>query len=94
MEPVVIVRRMNSQEKIIRALPCITTSRSLINSPRIDRQLQPIKTQTRITSNVSTLNETCFIRDIFNTVEEKQKHFLIIQDESYVKKCCYIMGEL
>ena len=34
------------------------------------------------------------MRSVFNTLKENQKQCVIIQDEIYVKKCCYIMEEL
>ena len=48
------------------------TSRS--SDIRIDDQLQGIKTLTKITSKISTLNKTCFKCAIFNTVEENQNN--------------------
>ena len=69
-----------------RAFQYVATSRSLYNRLRIDYQLLSIKTLTRITSKVSTLNETCFMRSVFITVKENQKQCVIMQDEIYVKK--------
>ena len=66
-------KRMYSQELIVRAFQYSATSRSLYNRLRIDYQLRFIKTLNRITSKVSTLNETCFMRSVFNTVKENQK---------------------
>ena len=40
------------------------------------------------------LNEICFMRGVFRTGEENQKQCVIMEDEIYVKKCCYIVGEL
>ena len=34
------------------------------------------------------------MRSVFNTLKENQKQCVIIQDEIYVKKYCYVMGEL
>ena len=87
-------KRMYSQELVVRAFQYFPTSRGLYNRRRIDYQLPSIKTLTRITSKVSALNETCFIRSVFNTVKENQKQYVIMQDEVYVKKYYCIMGEL
>ena len=62
------------------------TSRGLYKRLRIDYQLPSMKTLSRITSKISTLNETCFMRSVFNTVKENQKQCVIMQDEIYVKK--------
>ena len=68
--------RMYSQELIVRVFHYFATSRSLYshwyNRLRIDYQLLSIKTLTRITSKVSALNETCFMRSVFNTLKENQ----------------------
>ena len=45
----------------------------------------------RITSKVSTLNET-YMCGIFNSVEKKLKRCITIQDEIYVKKCFTLFG--
>ena len=87
-------KRMYSQELIVRAFQYFATSRSLYSQLRIDYQLPSIKTLTRITLKVSALNEICFMRSVFNTVKENQRQCVIMQDEIYVKKCCYIMVEL
>ena len=85
---------MYSQELTVRAFQYFATSRSLYNRFRIDCQLPSIKTLTRIISKVSALNETCFIRSVFSTLKKRKKQCVIIQDEIYVKKYCYIMEEL
>ena len=69
--------RMYSQELIVRTLQYFGTSRSLHNQLRIDYQLPSIEILTRTTSKVSTLNETCFMRGVFNTVKENQKQCVI-----------------
>ena len=86
-------KRMYSQELIVWVFQYFTTSRSLYNRLRIDYQLPFIETLARITMKVSTLNETCFMRSVLNTIKENQKQCLIMQDEIYVKKCRYIMRE-
>ena len=93
MEPTV-GKRMYSQELIVRAFQYFATSRNLYNRLRNDYRLPPIKSLTRITSKVSALNETCFMRSVFNNTKENQKQCVIMRDEICVKKCCYIMGEL
>ena len=65
---------------------------SILQHAGVDYQLPFIETLTRITSKVSTLNETYFMRSYFNTVKN-QKQCVITQDEIYVKKCCHIIGE-
>ena len=85
---------MYSQELTVRVFQYFATSRSLYNRFRIDYQLPSIKTLTRIRSKVSALNETYFMRSVFSTLKENQKQCVIIQDEIYVQKCCYIMEEL
>ena len=66
-------KRMYSQELIVRAFQYFATSRSLYNRLRINNQLPSIKTLTRITSKVSTLNKTYFMRSVFNALKENRK---------------------
>ena len=63
-------KKTNSQELVLRVFQYFPTSRGLYNQLRIDCQLPSIKTLTRATSKVSTLNETCFTRSVFNAVKE------------------------
>ena len=86
-------KRMYSQELTVRTFQYFATSRSLYNQLRIDYQLPSIKTLTRITSKVSALIETYFMRSVFNTLKENQKQCVIMQNEIYVKKKkkCYMM---
>ena len=66
-------KRMYSQELIVRAFEYSTTSRSLYNRLRIDYQLPSIKTLTRITSEASASNETCFMRSVLKHRQRKPK---------------------
>ena len=52
---------MYSQELIIPAFQYFATSTNLYNRLRIDYPLPSIKTLTRTTSKVSTLNQTYFV---------------------------------
>ena len=63
-------KKTYSQELVLRVFQYFPTSRGLYNQLRIDYQLPSIKTLTRATSKVSTLNETCFTRSVFNAVKE------------------------
>ena len=92
MAPTVIAKRIYCQELIVKAFQFFATSRSLFNRPRIDCQLQCLKSIIRITSKVSTLNETYLMSGVFKTVEENQTQYLIIIDEIYVEKCCFMGG--
>lgn len=92
MAPTIIVKQIYSQELIVQALQYFALSRSLYNQLRIDCQLQCLKSMIRITSKVSTLNETCLKSGVFKTVEESQKQCLIIIDKIYVEKCCFVGG--
>ena len=89
-----VAKRMYSQELIVRAFQYFATSRRLYNPLRIDYQLPSVNSMTRITSKVSTLNETCFTRSAINTVKGNQKQCVIMQDEIYVKKMLLYHGEL
>ena len=60
MAPTVIAKRIYCQELIVKAFQFFATSRSLFNRPQIDCQLQCLKSIIRITSKVSTLNETSY----------------------------------
>ena len=66
-------KRVYSQELILRAFQYFATSRSLYNRLRINNQLPSIKTLTRITSKVSALNKTYFMRSVFNALKENRK---------------------
>ena len=92
MAPTVIAKRIYCQELIVKAFQFFATSMSLFNRPRIDCQLQCLKSIIRITSKVSTLNETYLMSGVFKTVEENQTQCLIIIDEIYVEKCCFMGG--
>ena len=92
MAPTVIAKRIYCQELIVKAFQFFATSRSLFNRPRIDCQLQCLKSIIRITSKVSTSNETYLMSGVFKTVEENQTQCLIIIDEIYVEKCCFMGG--
>ena len=92
MAPTVIAKRIYCQELIVKAFQFFATSRSLFNRPQIDCQLQCLKSIIRITSKVSTLNETYLMSGVFKTVEENQTQCLIIIDEIYVEKCCFMGG--
>ena len=92
MAPTVIAKRIYCQELIVKAFQFFATSRSLFNRPRIDCQLQCLKSVIRITSKVSTSNETYLMSGVFKTVEENQTQCLIIIDEIYVEKCCFMGG--
>ena len=87
-----VAKRMYSQELIVRAFQYFATSRRLYNPLRIDYQLPSVNSMTRITSKVSTLSETCFMRSAFNTVKGNQKQCVIMQDEIYVKKILLYHG--
>ena len=68
-----IGKRMYSQELIVWAFQYFATSRGLYNRLRIDYQLPSMKTLSRITSKISTLNETCFMRSV-STPSKKTKN--------------------
>ena len=70
---------MYSQELIVWASHYFTTGACTIDS-RIGYQLPSIKTLTResrastLTWRVSILNKACFMRDVFNTLEETKNN--------------------
>ena len=82
--PPTVGKRMYIQELIVRAFQYFATSRSLYNRLRIDYQLPSFKTLTRITSKLSALNETCFMRSVFSTLKENQKQCMIMLKKNFV----------
>ena len=60
----------------------------------MDYQLQSTKTLTSVTSKLLVLNETHFMRGIFNTIEKKTQTVCEMQDETYVKNFVSSWGTL
>ena len=66
--------------------------RCLYQKLRQDYQLPSVKTLTRITSKVAKLDESAFSTAVFDSLEERQKLCVILQDEVYVKKMMLYHG--
>ena len=85
-------QKMYCPDIIIRAFQYFVLSRSLYHRLRIDYQLPSVQTLTKITSKVAKLDETAFGRAVFNSLDEKLRNCIVLQDEVYVKKMMLYHG--
>ena len=79
-------------DMVIRAFQYFATSRCLYERLRQDFQLPSVQTLTRITSKVGKLGESSFSHAVFNSLEERQRLCVLLQDEVYVKKMMLYHG--
>lgn len=92
MGPKKVGRPVYSPAFVVRAFQYFATSRSLYQRLRHDFQLPSVQTLTRITSRVSKLSESAFTSAVFSSLEDRQKHCILLQDEVYVKKMMLFHG--
>ena len=81
-----------SSDIVIPAFEYYTTSWALYNRLRDNFQLPSLAKLGRMMSKVSKLNKKSFLLSIFNTLITSQKGCIILHDEVYIKKQCYIMA--
>ena len=92
MVPQTVGKKLYTPEVIIRAFEYFATSHCLYNKLRQDFQLPSIRTLTCITSKVSNLDESSFVKTIVAGLPDNQKLCILLQDEVYVKKAMLYHG--
>ena len=86
MQAAPIGTKIYSTDIIVRAFEYFCTSRALYSKLRNDFKLPSIATLTRLTSKVRKMDETGFLKKVFDSLTENQKICVLIFDEIYVKK--------
>ena len=95
MKPTRVGHKVYSPEVIKRSFDYFATSRCLYEKLRKDYKLPSVKTLSNLTSKVNNLSDKRFIDDVFTNLEERQKQYILLVDEVYVKKALlYHGGEL
>ena len=74
-----------SSETIVRAFEYFATSRTLYNKLRQDFGLPSLKTLNRVSSQVNNSSDFTFISNVVSKLNERQKKFILLLDEVYVK---------
>ena len=87
-----IAKKIYSPAVIIRAFEYFCTSRSLYSKLQQDYSLPSIRALTRLTSQVGKLDESGFLKNVFQALPDEQKVCSIIFDEVYVKKALLYHG--
>lgn len=72
-------------EMIVRGFEYFSKSRSLYNQLRKDYELPSVSTLTRLTSKVSNIEDSAFLRGVFQSLNDGQKSYILLIDEVYVK---------
>lgn len=76
----------------MRAFQYFATSRTFHKRLTNDYQLPSVSTPTRITSKVSKIDDVPFLKQVFDTAENKQKFCVLLHDEVYLKKMLLYHG--
>ena len=79
-------------EFIARAFEYYATSRALYSKIAKDFQLPSIRTPQRIPSKVGKQDDLKFLKNVFTSVEEKQRRCILMLDEVYVKSTLLYHG--
>ena len=87
-----VTKQLYTPDIIIRAFQYFATSRCLYERLRHDFHLPSVRTLSRITSKVAKLDEPTFSGAVFQSLEERQRLCVLIQDEVYVKKMMLYHG--
>ena len=74
-----------SSEIIVRAFEYLATSRTLYNRLRKDFGLPGLATLNRLSSKVNNSSDYTFISNVFTGLDQRQKQFILLLDEVYVK---------
>ena len=77
---------------IVRAYEYFSKSRTLYNRLRSDYQLPSISTLTKVTSKVSKITDSKFLKSVFEKLQQQQKACIILIDEVYMKSCLTYHG--
>ena len=92
MSPKPVGKEIYVAEEIVRTFEYFVTSRALYNRLRKDFQLLSITTLTRLTSEISKIDENTFLQSVFKNLESCQKYCTILHGEVYVKKMMLYHG--
>ena len=74
-----------SSEIIVRAFEYLATSRTLYKRLREDFGLPGLATLNRLSSKVNNSSDYTFISNVFTGLDQRQKQFILLLDEVYVK---------
>ena len=85
MAPFYVGEKKYESEIIIRSFEYFAMSRALYNRLRDDYQLPGVSTLTRLTSKTNKINDTAMMKNVLSNVAERQKSFILLIDEVYVK---------
>ena len=78
--------KLYDADTIVRAFEYFVTSRALYHKLGEDFQLPSVSTLTRITSTVAKQGDSDFLKNVFKSLDEKQKLCVVLHDEVYIKK--------
>lgn len=84
--------KLYSPKVIVRAFCYFATSRASYRQLRMDFQFPSESTLGRITSTFSKQDNNDLTKNIFNTLNEKQKVCVLLHDEIYIKKMLQFHG--
>ena len=79
-------KKLYSPEAIVRAFSYFATTRSLYKQMREDYQFPSISTLTKITSSCAKQTSGAFLKNVFHSLETKQKICILLHDEINIKK--------
>ena len=72
-------------EMIVRGFEYFAKLRGCYKLLRNDYELPSISTLTRLTSKVSNIGDSSFVRSVFHSLNDEQKNCILLIDEVYVK---------
>ena len=78
--------KLYDADTIVQAFEYFATSRALYHKLGEDFQLPSVSTLTRITSTVAKQGDSDFLKNVFKSLDEKQKLCVVLHDEVYIKK--------
>ena len=86
-------KKLYRPEAIVRAFSYFATSRSFYKQMRKDYQFPSISTLTKITSSCANQTSGAYLKNVFHSLETKQKkNCILLHDEIYIKKMLQYHG--
>ena len=92
MAPFYVGEKKYESEIIIRSFEYFAMSRALYNRLRDDYQLPGVTTLTRLPSKTNKIDDTAMMKNVLSNVAERQKSFILLIDEVYVKPSLLYRG--
>ena len=77
-------KKLYSPEAMVRAFSYFATSRSLYKQMREDYQFPSISTLIKITSSCANYNSGVFLKNVFQSLETKQRICILLHQEIYI----------